>query len=664
MGNNKCLLFVHSTVQLKSVRVRNYKCIEDSGEVEFERVTCFVGKNESGKTAFLEAIRKLNPVNSVGEYDPLREYPRRRYTDYKDRHQKEPDPVVTATYGLSNDDLDAIELEYGEGIISGSEVQVTKNYADDYLWEVPIKEGVFISQLVSEYSLPGPTERSIEDIDTIRELKEKLESSDAESEEAPEFKQRIQNISIDKLANKIGNDVLINRQPKFLYFDDYSIMDGDVHIKKLSNRKKENESSDADKTFMALLSLANLDLDEIRTTKEYEEITAELEAASNHISNEVFDYWTQGPDLRVEFDVSEEYPNPNGRTKNQTKSPMVHIRIKNKRHQVTLPFDERSRGFVWFFSFMAYFSGVAEDDDNFIFLLDEPGLNLHAKAQHDFVRFINDRLAPKHPVVYTTHSPFMLEPKRLDRARLVIDRAKSEDNGTIISDNILQSDNDTVFPLQAALGYDLIQTLLLGPECLLVEGKSDMVFLQVMSDILDQKERTPLSHRWTIVPVNGADNVPTFVSLFGASNLEVGVLLDDDSRISQRLEEIEERRILKKENIKTVGNYVESGEGDTEDMFSDEFYLELVQGAYYRELSYDTEVPDKIDLNRIELRHPRITKRVERFFEKFEVNKGRFSHHKPATHFQRHRLDHIESLDDTTLDRFESLFKDLNGLLS
>lgn len=651
-------------MRLKNARVQNYKCIEDSGKVDFDRVTCFVGKNESGKTAFLEAIQKLNPVNSTGEYDPLKEYPRKRYTEYKERHDEDPDPVVTAVYDLSEEEINSVESEFGEDVISDPEIQVTKDYANQYHWKIAIDERAFISKLVDNYSLPSPTKRSLEDISSLENLQEKLEESDSDSTDVQSLTDRVQEIVRVGPPNIIGNDLLIDEQPEFLYFDEYSIMDGDVHTQSLLNRKQNNNLSDADQTFMALLSLANLDITEVRSTDNYEEITAELEAASNHLSNEVFEYWTQGPDLRVEFDVSEEYQNPNGNTRNQTKRPVVHIRIKNQRHQVTLPFDERSRGFVWFFSFMAYFSGVANDEEDYVLLLDEPGLNLHAKAQHDFVRFINDRLAPEHPVVYTTHSPFMLEPKRLDRARLVIDRVDSDNGGTIVSDEILQSDDDTVFPLQAALGYDLIQTLLLGPECLLVEGKSDMVFLQVMSDVLDEQGRTPLSHRWTVVPVNGADNVPTFVSLFGASDLEVGVLLDDDSRISQRLEEITERRVLEQENIKTVGDYVESGEGDTEDLFADEFYLELVQGAYFRELNYDTEVPDRIDLDRIELRHPRITKRIERFFDEFNVNNGKFSHHKPATHFQRNRADHIDNLGDETLDRFESLFEDLNDLIS
>ncbi|HSY99634.1 MAG TPA: AAA family ATPase [Terriglobales bacterium] len=49
-------------MKLKSVHVREYKSILDSTKFETGDVTCLVGKNESGKTAVLEALSHLNPV--------------------------------------------------------------------------------------------------------------------------------------------------------------------------------------------------------------------------------------------------------------------------------------------------------------------------------------------------------------------------------------------------------------------------------------------------------------------------------------------------------------------------------------------------------------------------------------------------------------------------
>ena len=60
-------------------RVKNFRNINDSGWIPLEKVTAFVGRNESGKTTLLKALHKFNPATSE-PYNPQREFPRDRYT--------------------------------------------------------------------------------------------------------------------------------------------------------------------------------------------------------------------------------------------------------------------------------------------------------------------------------------------------------------------------------------------------------------------------------------------------------------------------------------------------------------------------------------------------------------------------------------------------------
>ena len=53
-------------MKLTRVRVKNYRSIDDSTWVKLEDVTALVGKNESGKTAFLHALRKINSISGGG----------------------------------------------------------------------------------------------------------------------------------------------------------------------------------------------------------------------------------------------------------------------------------------------------------------------------------------------------------------------------------------------------------------------------------------------------------------------------------------------------------------------------------------------------------------------------------------------------------------------
>src|SRR4029079_9891780 len=139
---------------------------------------------------------------------------------------------------------------------------------------------------------------------------------------------------------------------------------------------------------------------------------------------------------------------------------------------------------IWFFSFLVWFDSVQHQMEvseekrgpGIVLLLDEPGLSLHALAQNDFLKYI-DHLSKKHQVIYTTHSPFMIHSDRLMQVRLVEDR---KEVGTVISENAYASDPRTIFPLKAALGWTIAQNLFISQRNLLVEGTSDMIFLEAV----------------------------------------------------------------------------------------------------------------------------------------------------------------------------------------
>src|SRR5690606_27193168 len=122
-----------------------------------------------------------------------------------------------------------------------------------------------------------------------------------------------------------------------------------------------------------------------------------------------------------------------------------------------------------------------------------PALSLHGKAQGDFLRFINERLAVSSPVIYTTHSPFMVEMGHLERVRIVEDRGPPV--GSVVSSDALANDPDSLFPLQAALGYDIAQSLFIGPHNLVVEGTSDFIYLTIMSQAASVRKKVSLDSR-------------------------------------------------------------------------------------------------------------------------------------------------------------------------
>jgi recombinational DNA repair ATPase RecF len=65
-------------MQLLRFRVTNFRSVVDSGWIEADRVTAFIGINESGKTNLLLPLWKLNPARD-GEIVPTSDYPKTNY---------------------------------------------------------------------------------------------------------------------------------------------------------------------------------------------------------------------------------------------------------------------------------------------------------------------------------------------------------------------------------------------------------------------------------------------------------------------------------------------------------------------------------------------------------------------------------------------------------
>ncbi len=640
-------------MRLVRARVTNYKSIDDSGWVSIDNVTSLVGKNESGKTAFLQALRRLNPVSgSDAEFD-LKDYPRKGYVRYKRTHKDAPATVVRCEFELSDEELAGIEASHGPDALGSRRVIAAKGYDNKLRWEMDVDDHALVQHTVRDAGLPNEILTLAESIDTMEELEEMLRSIPERPAAVDALLSDIAMRFRKETERGIVEEHLNGLLPKFVYFDDYSTMRGRISVQDLAQRRSGfGRLDDADRTFLSLMSMAGADLEDLENETSYEYLKAELESASIGISDEIFAFWNQNLELRVEFDLSAANPQDAPPLNSGT---ILHVRIWNNRHRVSVPFDERSKGFVWFFSFLSYFSTLEDEEDaELILLLDEPGLNLHAMAQADFLKFIDDRLAPKHSVIYTTHSPFMINLDQLSRVRTVQDM---DDRGTVISEDTLHNDRETVFPLQVALGSQMARTLFLAPHCLMVNAPSDLIYLQVLGEMAASRGLTRLDPRWVVIPVGGADNLPTFVSLLGESYVSVAVLMDVTPTNKEKVEQYSRNDEGPSRNpIKWV-EVTRIRDADIEDLFEPNFYLSLVNQTYVKEL------PAPLTLKTISGSNPRIVQRISDYFRNENICGGRFDSYQPAAHLLQRHSEIRERIDDTTVDELASLFQRINSLL-
>lgn len=642
---------------LKSLRIEHFKCIEDSTEFTLQPVTCLVGKNEAGKTTLIQALYKLNPdIKEKENFDPLEDYPRRKWSEYKERYKTNPDNVLTTKWELQEADTRVLEEKFGAQVLNNNTVTITKGYDNKRRWVININEKAVIKNCLNFMGLGQEAFPEIKELETICDIIKKLNTKTPTNENEKKLLEHLK-----KMFGSAGdtNESFISelekRLPIFLFFAESFRMAGEVSINDFLTKKSHNSLDQPYRIFEALLNLAGTDADGVNKIGRFEELIAELEAISSRLSQEIFEYWSQNKYLRVEFRFDSGRP--------QDPAPLnsgfvFRTRIENTRHDVTVSFNERSAGFVWFFSFLIWFSQLKKTYGEHLFiLLDDPGLSLHARAQKDLLRYINEKLKPDYQIVYTTHSPFMINPDNcLVDVRTVEDvEIGGEVLGTKVGDKVLGVDPDTIFPLQAALGYDITQTLFIGKYNLLVEGPADLLYMKLFSHELQERKREFLDPRWVITPCGGIGNIGSFIALFGGKELFVAVFTDYHKGLKNKIRSLRELNILKTGHIFSAEMYAGAEEADIEDVIGRSNYIALVNECY--SLDGVKKLPEKRPSN--------LTCTViEEVENHFKSQLAVFDHYAPSLFLveNRNRLRDLPDLDQV-LSRFERFFSDVNKLL-
>ncbi|MET4592669.1 AAA family ATPase [Arthrobacter sp. 754] len=631
-------------MRLASVQIQRFKSVDDSGSFDIQPdVTALVGKNESGKTAALQALYRVNPVESgyARTFDALRDYPRGDYNeDEADGVIADLSPVF-ATFSLDDADKEAIADRFGPKTLKGESLIVSRRFDDDSVYMTfEIDELAMVRHLVS---LAGIDEKKYAAGTSVAAILARLQ---AESEAAAVIELGERLAAMD--CHREVHNFLLPRIPKFVYFDEWGTIGDDIPVNRLL--EDEADLSPSERTALSLLRVAKADAGRF-TEENYTMRKASMEGAANSLTRKLFKYWSQNRDLRITLDVDMRKVEVEPILTNQGREvaqydfdPYLKIGVFNNRHQVTLDIGQRSRGFLWFFSFLAAFSEYARDKSPKIILLDEPGLSLHATAQADLLRYIEDELAPHHQVIYTTHSPFMIDAAHIERCRTVEDR---REEGTKITADVLRAGQETMFPLLAAIGVDLAQTLLIGPHQLLVEGPSDLLYLAVMSEAVQTRTddlEAGLDPRWSVVPAGGIEKMPAFISLFTGSNLNIAAMIDVAAKGNQRIDDIISKGLIEHAAIVRLTEFTGTREADIEDLFDRTWYLALLDESGVGSISPDS------------LNQGRIMAQVERLLGR------KFDHYHPASFLSRNPTL-VDKLPDEDIARFANLFARLNKLL-
>lgn len=554
-------------MRLSGARVQKYRSIRDTGWFDLEDAkTILVGPNEAGKTALLQALQQINAPADVRKFEALRDYPRSEYNDIS-TGKVDPKTVVVASarFVLDQDDCAAIpepfrecayimhrkldnshthSLEGGPAIPKFADLTKDLQRLTAYL----DKRAPAPEESIPESPKPSARIRAL--VDTwvdgtpinatngaalaalLKEQYPAIDEKDIAEEER--YDRLMEACSIAALRNQTLA-TLYARLPLFVLFSNYFRVKPNIHLEHLAQRVEQNILDDASYDYgnVCLLKLlgftarqlANLgrvaepDRNDTNALKDYrdklDQRRYQLNAASVTLTKEIRAVWApdekkaEADQLSVVADA--QY--------------LKVVVVDDLGVEVEL--DQRSEGFQWLVSFfVVFFAEAAGRHANAILLLDEPGLNLHGLKQREFRKTLS-RLAEKNQTIYSTHSPFLVGPDELDLVRVVemLDRTR----GTRVHNQVIADDPGALLPLQEALGYDLAQSLFVQSRNLVLEGLTDLWYLEAVTELLREGKGTELNQNIALIPANTAGKVVYYATILHSQKLKVAALLDSDA---------------------------------------------------------------------------------------------------------------------------------------
>ena len=552
-------------MKLKKFRVTGFRSVNDSGWIDASDVTALIGENEAGKTNLLLPLWKLNPTGN-GEINLLDDMPRSRYAEMREEPEKH--DFIEAVFELTDAEREESE-KFGAKRSITETIEVVRDFD-------------------GRYGISFCDDHSFSLYEAYKEAE--VTVTVVEGEKAPERGPRLY-------------DYLKGCLPKFVYYSNYGNLDAQIYLPHVVDNMKRKDLSAREaakaRTLEVLFDLVNLSAEEVLelahatgvtervdhqgqridvTKKTEEQIklddeqlrtrAALLQSASAKLTRAFKDWWKQG-DYRFRLQADGNY---------------FRIWVADDRRPEEIELENRSTGLQWFLSFFLVFTYESEDThDNAIVLLDEPGHSLHPLAQRDLSAFF-DNLSKTHQIIFTTHSPFMIDADRLDRVRKV---HVDDSGGTVASSNLAASKGKgtdkgagATYAVYSALNLTVAESLLLGCQPIIVEGPSDQHYLSTMKNILISKGMISPSAELVFPPSGGARTAKIISSiLLGRDDALPYVLLDGDAAGRQAAKALQDDLYQgSKDLVLTVNEFTggEMKDSEVEDLLPPNLIVQVI----------------------------------------------------------------------------------------
>ena len=571
-------------MKVKSVKIQNFKSFaEENNRIDLENINTIVGKNESGKSNLIQAIGKLNltGINDTNYFKnnnknnmkkPLISLVLVPYTSEKNIYMSTKETIITI-----NDQYD-IDIEGGltEIISNNKKFQTNREKMKELSKNIYFNDESKRKQLRNIIDMINNAESKVfisyTYIDNIISV---LEGNSNYQEFTQYLKECMKYlISINAIF------------PKFILLDN-------IELRTKYTREYLEDNTQSKQMLKYFLKTIDMDFESLmgywKLSKDddkynfVEEINSRIETIIKEFNKF---YKQEDVKFKVNFD---------------TESLNFVVKTNNK----YLDLSERSNGLKWYLNMYIQLLAKTKkyDIENYVVLLDEPGVYLHVNAQKEILNLFENFTSKDNQIIYTTQLPTMIYQNDLYRTRIII---KDELGNSNIGNryyslpHTMSSKKETITPILTAIGMNMGYSFTAMDSKkvnIVTEGISDYNYLKAF---LIQKQ---YKKEYNIIPSSGVDNIHNIISILIGWGYKYKILIDQDGQGRKQYKILINKLLVDLNDIKFVDGTNKENKNinlSIENLFSEEDKNNIgINNEDYKDEKayYSLEILKKIENN-------------------------------------------------------------------
>lgn len=452
-------------MKLVKIRIKNYRSIKDSGDIKIaEDLFILAGQNESGKSSILEALQlyedEIANIETLNfELEKSQNFIQEISCTYSALNQSFYEDVINLLHEIANEQNLVVNALKPDEIVDPNKIKSITEFTVIKRFDFTTGSCIVSSEL--DNSSLGKIISSIRDYTPPIDRDSKVKRISIEAAQ-----------TMESLVQSIWE-----LTPRVILFNNFT----DLLPDKIALTELNSQGVKGIKAVKNLESLLKIKFEEIAKKNIPQKISI-TETESDTLSANFESDWKQriygNNQVRIKFYIEN----------NDSGVKELSFFIETKDNEFLAP-RKRSKGMIWFLSLWLELK-AQENDDPIILLFDEPGQHLHVKANKDMLELFRGLTKKGHQIIYSTHSPSLIETNNLQNIGLVINH---EQNGSIVEGLTTTKINtsnkrDALQPIAEAMGMEPLKDFsVLSERNVLVEGLSDFWILKGMSQLLGIK---------------------------------------------------------------------------------------------------------------------------------------------------------------------------------